>query len=149
LDLQFLAPAQRFRAAGGRARRIVADPASYAAYDALGDTIASLDAEAVAAAYETTEPLFDAAYRELGYRDRFRLALDAAIGELLKVPVPPADAELQPYAGGWRWVDPGLESLNAAQKQFLRIGPRNVRLVQAKLRELRAALPTDAPAPVP
>jgi hypothetical protein len=139
--LEFLTPKQSFRAAQGGAR-IVADPASFRGYDLFGDAIASLDAHATAAAYRATEPLFDAAYRELGNPEGFRPALDTAIRALLAVRVPPAEAELVPYAGGFRWASPELEALTPAQKQFLRTGPRNVRLVQAKLRELQAALVT-------
>jgi hypothetical protein len=139
--LLFLAPAQRFRATGARGRHVVADAAGFAGYDRFADAVASVDAAAAAAAYHTLEPLFDAAYRDLGHPEGgFRPALDAAITALLAVPVPPANAELVPHAIGFRWADPALEGLTAAQKQFLRIGPRNVPLVQAKLRELRAAL---------
>jgi hypothetical protein len=139
--LLFLAPAQRFRATGARGRHVVADPAGFVGYDRFADAVASVDAPAAAAAYHALEPLFDAAYRDLGHPEGgFRHALDAAIAALLAVPVPPANAELAPHAIGFRWADPALEGLTAAQKQFLRIGPRNVPLVQAKLRELRAAL---------
>jgi hypothetical protein len=138
-ELSFLAPAQRFKAAG-RAGRVVADPASYSGYDLFADGIASIDAEAAAGVYDATEPLFDTAHRELGYPAAFRPALDRAIRELLAVPVPRPDAELVPHASGFRWADPKLEALTSAQKQLLRTGPRNVRMIQAKLRELQAAL---------
>jgi hypothetical protein len=141
LDLEFLAPPQRFRAAGGAGGRIVADPASYASYDHFGDVIASIDASAAAEAYRVTAPLFDTAARDLGHPQGFRGLLDAAIGELLEVPVPPSDAALEPHAAGFRWADPALEGLSRAQKQLARTGPRNVALVQTKLRELKAALP--------
>jgi hypothetical protein len=55
--------------------------------------------------------------------------------------------ELEPHAIGFRYADPKLEALTPAQRQFLRIGPRNVRLVQGKLREFAAALAAPAPAP--
>jgi len=38
------------------------------------------------------------------------------------------------------FADPRIESLSAAQKQFLRMGPRNVQTVQSKLREIAALL---------
>jgi hypothetical protein len=56
------------------------------------------------------------------------------------VPVLREDVELVPHAIGFRYADPKLEALTPAQKQFLRIGPRNVRLVQGKLKELAVAL---------
>ncbi len=142
--LAFLAPKQRFRAAGARGRRVVADPAGFAGYDAFGDAIAAIDARAAAAAFRSIEPLFDAAYRDLGHPEGFRGALDRAISALLAVPVLPSNAELVPHAIGFRWAEPRLEGLTAAQKQFLRIGPRNEQLVQAKLRELQAALAASA-----
>jgi hypothetical protein len=143
--LDFLAPEQRFRA-GGRGRRIVPDPAGFAGYDLFGDAVASVDAAAAAGAYRTLEPLFEAAYRDLGHPEGgFTDALNRAIAALLAVPVLTDDVLLVPHATGFRYADPKLEELTAAQKQFLRTGPRNVRLVQGKLRELAAALAGPSP----
>lgn len=146
--LGFLAPQQRFRAQGARGRRIVADPAGFAGYDRFADAVGSIDAAAAVSAYRALEPLFDAASRDLGHPEGFRGVLDRALSALVALPVPPADAELVPHAIGFRYADPRLENLTAAQKQFLRLGPRNVTLIQAKLREVQAALaPAGAGAP--
>ena len=143
--LEFLAPRQRFRAARRPARLLVPDPAGFTGYDVFGDAVASVDATAAASGYRTLAPLFEAAYVELGHPEGgFSATLDQAIGALLAVPVLREDTEIVPHAIGFRYADPRLEALTAAQKQFLRIGPRNVRLVQGKLKELAAAL---APAP--
>ena len=140
-NLEFLAPSRRFAARPDRRGRLVADPAGFAGYDTLGDVVASVEAGVVVTAYRTVEPLLDEAHRELGHPEgRFRTSLDKAIATLLAVPVPPEDAPLERHATLLRWADPALESLTPAQKQLLRIGPRNVRLVQAKLREIQAAL---------
>ena len=148
--LEFLAPKQRFRAARRPGRPIVPDPAGFDGYDGFGDAIASVDATLAAKAYGTTEPLFDAAYVELGHPEGgFRQALHRAITALLAVPVLTADVELLPHAVGFRYADPRLEALTPAQKQFLRIGPKNVRLVQGKLRELQAALALHEATPAP
>jgi len=145
--LEFLAPKQRFRTARRPGRLIVPDPAGFAGYDLVGDAVASVDAAAAAAAFRTLTPLFEAAYVELGHPEGgFPRALDAATKALLAVPVLRDDVELVPHAIGFRYADPALEQLSPAQKQFLRIGPRNVRLVQGKLRELGAALAAGAPA---
>ena len=146
--LEFLAPRQRFRASRRPARLIVPDPAGFGGYDAFGDVVASVDAEAAVRAYHALAPLFEAAYVELGHPEGgFPAALDKAIRALLAVPVLPDDVELVPHAIGFRYADPKLEALTPAQKQFLRIGPRNVRLVQGKLREVAAALAPAAGAP--
>lgn len=147
--LEFLAPKQRFRAARRPARLLVPDPAGFAGYDLFGDAVASVDAVEAANGYRTLAPLFEAAYVELGHPEGgFTAALDKAIQALLAVPVLREDVELVPHAIGFRYADPKLEALTPAQKQFLRIGPRNVRLVQGKLKELAAALaPAAAKAP--
>jgi hypothetical protein len=44
----------------------------------------------------------------------------------------------------YEYADPKLEALSPAQKALLRMGPRNVPRVQAKLRELAAALRSPA-----
>jgi hypothetical protein len=148
--LEFLAPKQRFRASRRPARLVVPDPAGFAGYDLFGDVVASVDAQAAVAAYRTLAPLFEAAYVELGHPEGgFPAAVDKAVRALLGVPVLPDDVELVPHATGFRYADPKLEALTPAQKQFLRIGPRNVRLVQAKLREVAAALAPPAAAPAP
>ena len=144
--LDFLAPRQRFRAARRPARLLVPDPAGFAGYDPFGDAIASVDVTVAATAYRTTAPLFEAAYVELGHPEGgFPAALDSAIRALVAVPVLREDVELVPHAIGFRYADPKLEALTPAQKQFLRIGPRNVRLVQGKLKEMAAALAPAAP----
>jgi hypothetical protein len=148
--LEFLAPKQRFRAARRPARLVVPDPAGFAGYDAFGDAVASVDAAAAADVYRALAPLFEAAYVDLGHPEGgFPAALDKAIRALLAVPVLREDVELVPHAIGFRYADPKLEALTPAQKQFLRIGPRNVRLVQARLRELAAALAPPAAASTP
>lgn len=146
--LEFLAPKQRFRTARRPGRTIVPDPAGFAGYDVVGDAVASVDPAAAASAFRTLAPLFEAAYVELGHPEGgFPAALDKAAKALLAVPVLSEDVRLVPHATGFRYADPELEALTPAQKQFLRIGPRNVRLVQGKLRELAGALAPAATAP--
>jgi hypothetical protein len=144
--LEFLAPKQRFKAARRPQRQIVPDPAGFAGYELFADALASLDAGATATAYRTLAPLFEAAYVDLGHPGGgFPKALERALQTLAAVPVLREDVALVPHAIGFRYQDPALEALTPAQKQFLRIGPRNVRIVQEKLRELRAALAPERP----
>jgi len=143
--LEFLAPKQRFKAARKPGRTIVPDPAGFQGYDVVADVVGSVDASVAAAAFRTLAPLFDAAYAELGHPEGgFSKAVDRGIAALTAVPVLRDDVELVPHAVGFRYADPKLEDLTAAQKQFLRMGPRNVRIIQQKLRELQPALSTPA-----
>jgi len=46
----------------------------------------------------------------------------------------------------WAFADPSLEGLGDVEKQILRMGPRNARILQAKAREISQALGMGAPA---
>lgn len=118
------------------------DPAGYRRYDTVAGIFASLDVDGAARLYRRLSPLFDQAYRDLGYPDAdFDDTLRRAIDHLLAAPVPPASPVLEPVGGGgYAYADPDLEALSPAQKHLLRAGPDNVRKIQTQLRALRAAL---------
>lgn len=138
--LLFLAPKTRF-VPTRVGRSLVPDPASYAGYDVMADAAASLDPVAIAETYRTVEPLFDVAFQDFGMPDvRFRAMLDRAIDNLLAVPALPSEAELVPHATTFRYGNARFEELTPAQKQFLRMGPRNVKVIQGQLKAFQAAL---------
>jgi hypothetical protein len=116
------------------------DPVGYARYDGIADAAASLDAAGVATLYATLDARLEEAYRELGHQDGFDTALQRAIASLLAVPVIEGDIPLVFRGAVNGYADPRLERLTPAQKQLLRMGPRNVRIIQGKLREIAAAL---------
>ena len=130
-----------------RGRRQVIDPRSFERYDAAADAIVGLDPSRVARLYSTFKPRIEEAYRGLGFGDRtFDRALQTVIVTLVRTPVPD---DLQPVKRrGVRYVyaDEAFESLTAAQKQYLRMGPRNVRRVDEWLRRLADALGIPAAA---
>jgi hypothetical protein len=121
-------------AESGTSARI--DPRSYRRYDEYADAMGALDAQGIARLYATLKPRLQDAYRELGYPDgNFDRAMEKALRELLATPVPEGDVALVSRSVTWEFADPKLQSLTAAQRQFIRMGPRNMRIVQAKLRE--------------
>ncbi len=137
--LVFLAPDQRFAVSETEAGLYVA-PESYARYDLQADVFASLDTRGTVQLYEMLHPLIVEAYRDLGYADDFDEALALAVERLLEVPIVQGRVPVNQTVVTYEWSDPELEGLDAAQRHFLRMGPRNVRMVQAKLRELAPAL---------
>lgn len=144
--LKFLAPRTQF-AATQTGRTLIPNPDGFAGYDVMADAFASMDAGAMAATYRTLEPLFETAFEEFGMPDTpFRAILDRAIQNLLAVPVMRADVELVPHATSFRYKNPAYEQLSPAQRQFLRMGPRNVRIIQGQLKGVAAAL-AASPAP--
>lgn len=139
--LQVLAPAQKFLVLdrGGDLR---VDTRSYSRYDTLADALASVDAGGAARLYGTLKPRIEESYAEQGFPHvPFDRTLERAIVHLLETPVVGDTPSLQPRgAAGFAYADPRLESLSSAQKHMLRMGPRNVRVIQQNLRELAAAL---------
>ncbi len=142
--VDFLEPNRPFRVAE-RDGRLFTNPKSYARYDLAADVFVSLDTGASVRTYRRLKPLIDQAYRELGYADRpFDDALAQALRELLSAPIPPGEPELMPGVLSYEFLDPEIEALSPAQKQLLRMGRRNARRVQGKLRRFEAALATPA-----
>lgn len=145
-QLGSIAPKQAFKASADNTGTIA--DASYDRYDPLADAFAGLDARGAARLYLTLKPRIQEAYRELGYPEGdFDQALTRAINELLRTPVIDQPIAVRRKSVLYVYDDPQLESLSAAQKQLLRTGPRNVRLVQARLREIarHLALPIEPP----
>jgi hypothetical protein len=138
--LRVLAPGSGFQARPA-AERFVVDPRSYSRYDGIAQTVDTIDATGLARVYSTLKPRIEDAYRDLGYPDRpFDQTLERAIVRLLRTPIVEGDVPLTEAVLSYRYVDPDLETLSPAQKQLLRMGPRNVRVIQAKLREVALAL---------
>ncbi|HSC26210.1 MAG TPA: DUF3014 domain-containing protein [Vicinamibacterales bacterium] len=115
---------------------IIIHPRSYRRYDEYADAIAGLDPVGTARLYATLKPRIQEAAAELGYPDDFTRTMERAFVELLKTPVVEGQVGLTPKSVAYDFADPKLRSLSAAQRQFLRMGPRNMRMVQTKLREI-------------
>jgi len=123
------------------------DPRSYRRYDEYADAVGALDAQGTARLYATLKPRIQDAYRELGYPEGdFNQAMERAIAELLNAPIVEGDVALTPKSVSWEFADPKLQSLSSAQRQFLRMGPRNMRIVKDKLREIAPLLGIALPA---
>jgi len=142
-NLRALGPRGPFQAALRSGRHFVT-PRSWSRYDLVASVFGSLDAEACARLHRLLLPLFEEAYGELGRREgHFDDVLARAFRELLRTPVRDGESEVVPGILSYRFADPELEGLSPAQKQLLRMGPRNARAIQARLRELAAALDLD------
>jgi hypothetical protein len=121
--------------------RVTLAPENYARYDRYVRAFTAADTETLVAGYVRLYPLFQKAYRELGYPDAyFNDRLVEVIDHLLAAPEIAEPVELVRPRAFWEFADPGLESLSAGHKVLIRIGPGHAARVKARLRELRAAL---------
>ena len=115
------------------------DPGSYERYDTAVEAVTSIDSEGAAQLYAALLPLFREAYRDLGYPGQtFDDAMRQAVDRLLETPVVSSDIEVIRKVSSYELADPELEKLPSASKNFLRFGPRNLRRLQAKAREIAA-----------
>ncbi len=136
-----LAPSSSFKVQQLDDSVFLMDNTNYQRYDRFGDIVASVNARRSAEFYHLVKPLLQNAVSELGYRDRnFDDVVFSAIGRLLETPVIDEPVRLVRPVVIYEYESRRLEELSSAQKQLLRMGPRNTRIVQDKLRELALEL---------
>lgn len=136
-----VAPVGGLLATTGRDDTLAIAPANAARYAPLVRLVEKMDARRVVAVYAHYYPLFQQAYRELGYpQGHFNTRLVQVIDHLLEAPEPREPPKLVVRRVLAEFADPALESQSAGRKILLRMGPENAAVVKAKLRELRSAL---------
>ena len=117
------------------------DPDGYQRYVGLAAVVMSLDAKGCATLYKKLQLPIQQAYREMGYPDEdFNETLKKAILVLLETPVVRDRVYLEKDILTYHYVDPKLENLSTAQKHLLRMGPDNMIVIQAKLKDIAQAL---------
>jgi hypothetical protein len=110
----------------------------YAALVRLADTV---DMKKLVTAYVRLYPLFQEAYRKLGYpSDYFNDRLIESIDELLAAPEIEGPIKLVRPKVLYQYADPDLEARSCGQKMMIRMGVHNEREIKAKLKQLRQEL---------
>jgi Protein of unknown function (DUF3014) len=117
-------------------------------YDAYMRIAKTVDPRALVAWYVRWYPLFQKAYRDLGYpHGYFNDRLIAAINDMLAAPNAQQPVALERGQNGrYLFADSTWESLSAGQKLMIRLGPENEREIKARLSTIRTALLGKAPA---
>ena len=125
------------------------NPQRYSAFVAF---VEAVDTTKAVALYVHLYPLFQQAYRDLGYpNDSFNDRLVEVIDHLLALPVhveplhvsrPEVKGEHRPRAPWvtYEFTDPALNDLSAGQKMLLRAGAVNHQRLRTKLMAIRAQL---------
>ena len=139
--VRILAPQGPFLVRGISETVFELDEASYDRYNFFADVVGSLDSRRAAEFYQLVNPMLQEAFEELGYPDlKFNDVVFKAIGRLLETPVVNGKIRLVRPVVMYEFEDKKLESLSAAQKQLIRMGPRNSRALQVKLSEIALEL---------
>jgi len=139
-QLAFLAPPDRMPVVKEE-DKITIDPEGYARFDGFVGSLTSVPPADAAALLRRFSPLIAEALGEIGEGEQDALGtVRAAIDQALGTPVVEGEVELVQPKVFYEYADPELEALPAVQKQLLRMGPENVRRLQAYLAEVKAAL---------
>lgn len=121
-------------------------PANEARYSRYVRIVEAIDAKKLAAVYGHFYPLFQQAYRDLGYpTGYFNDRLIEVIDDLIAAPEVPGPVRLTRPKVFYEFADPELEGLPAGQKILIRIGAGNAAKVKAKLQEIRGELTAQGP----
>jgi hypothetical protein len=135
-------PPGDFLVTGGGEKKIISEE-NYQRYSPLVRLLTAADTQKLVAAYGRYYPLFQEAYRDLGYpSEHFNRRLLAVIDHLLAAPEVAGPILLQRRGVRYAFADPELEALSAGQKILLRMGNENAGMLKEKLREMRRELIT-------
>jgi len=119
------------------------DTRNFKRYAGFVNLAERIDTRKLIAHYVRFYPLFQEAYEELGYPDRyFNDRLIQVIDHLLAAPEVEGQINLVRPKVFYQFANPELEALSAGQKILVRVGYDNAQRVKAKLRELRTVLTT-------
>jgi hypothetical protein len=119
---------------------------NYARYAPFVKLVQSTDAKQLSTLYFHYYPLFQEAYENLGYPDKyFNDRLVEVIDHLLATPAPKGPVRLTQPRVFYEYADPKLEALSAGQKTLLRMGAENADQLKRKMREFRALIAKGAP----
>ena len=110
----------------------------YAAYLKIAELI---DSQKLVELYVRLYPLFQQAYEELGYPDKyFNDRLLTALDDLLATPDLHEPVKVIQPNVFYLYADPDLEARSAGQKILMRIGSKNAAKIKTKLLEIRQQL---------
>ncbi len=147
-ELAFMRPDRPFLVRRDGDESLVIAGGSYRRYDLATEIFASVDSRAFVAVFDRLRERLEEAHREMSWSDNsFEDRLHEAADHLLAVSIPSGQLAVERRTLTYAFVDDRLETLSAAQRQLLRMGPRNARAVQAKLRELETAFGWSPPTP--
>jgi hypothetical protein len=136
-------PAGKFAVNRESEEHMLIDQKNYDRYSRYVAFAEALDTRRLVSVYVRYYPLFQQAYRELGYPNRyFNDRLIEVIDHLLATPVVQGPIELVRPKVFYQFADPDLEALSAGRKILVRIGPDNAAKIKTRLRELRRSLTT-------
>ncbi|MSS76320.1 MAG: DUF3014 domain-containing protein [Methyloglobulus sp.] len=117
-------------------------PKSYQRYDNIAQVFQSIDAKSAVGLYQKFRPLMLLVFAEFSYPKDITLEsiIKKAGSEILAAPALEGQIALVRPSVFYKFADAKLETLNPVQKQMIRMGAVNTRIIQAKCREFLVEL---------
>ena len=111
---------------------------SYKRYDGFAQTIDQINVNKGMGVYLAFKPLLNEVYKVFSYPESYQLddIFLKAAANVIKAPVVEGRIGLIKHSLLYKFKDKELETLSAVEKQMLRMGPENTKIIQAKLRTL-------------
>ncbi len=115
---------------------------SYHRYDGLAVAMQAIDAKAAVDFYQYFRPLMVQVFAEFSYPKDITLedVVKKAMAEVIATPAIEGQVALIRPSVYYKYADVNLEGSSDVQKQMIRMGPENIRIIQAKCRELLVEL---------
>jgi Protein of unknown function (DUF3014) len=125
----------------GSGSDLIIDPENTRRYIRYMQVVDAMDTKTLVQLYIQLYPLFQEAYEELGYPNRyFNERLIFVIDDLLATPDIKEPVKLVQPLVVYKYADPNLEARNIGQRTLMRIGSQNAAKVKSKLREIKQQL---------
>lgn len=135
-------PKGKFLVVKAGEEKFTLDEHNFQRYEPFVSMLETMDVEAFVTLYARYYPLFQKAYEEMGYPNKyFNDRVVKIIDHLAFTPrVASGPIELTQSVVTYRYADPSLEKLSSGQKLMIRMGGNNAAKVKAKLQQFRQAL---------
>lgn len=127
--------------AAGSSGSLTISPKNSARYTAYVKIATAVDPEKLVGLYVRLYPLFQQAYEELGYPNKyFNDRLIVVLDNLLAAPIPGEPVKLVQPNVLYQYANPDLEKLSIGQRILMRLGGKNEDLVKTRLYKIRQEL---------
>lgn len=115
---------------------------SFQRYDKLAQAIQAIDAKSAVTLYQKIRPLMQQVFAEFSYPQDITLeaTFKKAAAEVIAAPALEGQISLFRPSVYYKFADAKLEALSPVQKQIIRMGSANTRIIQAKCREFLVEL---------
>lgn len=127
--------------AAGSSGNLTISPKNSARYTAYVRIATAVDPQKLVGLYIRLYPLFQQAYEELGYPNKyFNDRLIVVLDDLLAAPIASEPVKLVQPNVLYQYADPNLENLSIGQRILMRLGGKNEDLVKTRLYKIRQEL---------